>query len=354
MNDKGKRFWDNSIGNVDDDIVEEMAQTLYKKSLTDFNESDLVIVETEKKSKLPIFALVASIIAIIGVAVITGVIIANTGIFTTPLESEDESNITSEIEDDENSENTDTEIEGEMPSPDDFVLVSHDGYYSIQRYTGNAKNLVIPEMIDGKKITGIRSGAFSDCPNLDTITVPAGVTDMDLTYQPFYCDAADLVSVYVDTDNKNYASEDGVLFNKDMTELLYYPPRKTGSSYTVPEGVTDISPNAFSDSKFETLNLSHSVTSISNAHYVDNDIEYIYVPSFFTRIKKENNISIYPEPTFTGAPLIKKIILYVLLAIVAVVITIIIIRLIIKDRKQRAETAEYFRRKREEREKSEK
>ena len=102
MNDKNKRLWENSLDLLDEEIIGESAQTLYKKSLTDFNENDLVIVETEKKSKFPIFALVASIVAIIGVAVITGVIIANTGIFTTPLESEDESNITSEIEDDEN------------------------------------------------------------------------------------------------------------------------------------------------------------------------------------------------------------------------------------------------------------
>ncbi len=294
MNDNNKRLWDNSIGNVDDDIVEEMAQTLYKKTFTDMDSDDFILVENEKKNKFSIFSIAASIIAIIGVVTITGVIIANTGIFTAPLNSENESSIVSEIESDENSEienddeNSGTKIDGEIPSPDDFVLVSHDGgSYSIQKYTGNAKNLVIPEAIDGKKITGINSGAFSGCYNLDSITVPASITDMDLTYKPFLHDAADLISVYVDPDNKNYTTKDGVLFNKDMTELLYYPPRKPGSSYTVPDGVTDIHLYAFFESEFETLNLSHSVTSISNAHYVQNDIEYIHVPSFFTKYKKK-------------------------------------------------------------------
>ena len=104
MNDKGKRFWDNSINNIDEEYIEEMSETLYKKSLTDFNENDLVIVETEKKSKFPIFALVASIVAIIGVAVITGVIISNSGILTMSSNSEGDSSIVSEIEDDKNSE----------------------------------------------------------------------------------------------------------------------------------------------------------------------------------------------------------------------------------------------------------
>lgn len=50
----------------------------------------------------------------------------------------------------------------------------------------------------------------------------------------------------VDSNNPNYASVDGVLFNKDKTELLRYPCRKSGSTYTVPSTVKTLGNSCFS------------------------------------------------------------------------------------------------------------
>jgi hypothetical protein len=49
----------------------------------------------------------------------------------------------------------------------------------------------------------------------------------------------------VDAANPNYCSEDGVLFNKDRTQLVQYPGGKAGS-YAIPAGVTRIGYHAFS------------------------------------------------------------------------------------------------------------
>ena len=45
--------------------------------------------------------------------------------------------------------------------------------------------------------------------------------------------------IVVEDDHEEYASEDGVLFNKDKTVLLAYPAGKTDESYTVPEALRD-------------------------------------------------------------------------------------------------------------------
>jgi hypothetical protein len=56
-----------------------------------------------------------------------------------------------------------------------------------------------------------------------------------------------LTSINVATDNENYSSVDGVLFNKNKTVLIAYPPGKQGA-YIVPHSVTEIGDYAFSRS----------------------------------------------------------------------------------------------------------
>lgn len=51
--------------------------------------------------------------------------------------------------------------------------------------------------------------------------------------------------VVVDEDNPYFTARDGVLFSKDMTRLIWYPYGKQDQTYTVPYGVTEISPWAF-------------------------------------------------------------------------------------------------------------
>ncbi|MBQ2799604.1 MAG: leucine-rich repeat domain-containing protein [Ruminiclostridium sp.] len=253
MNDKNKRLWENSLDLLDEEIIGESAQTLYKKSLTDFNESDLVIVETEKKSKFPIFALVASIIAIIGVAVITGVIIANTGIFTAPLESEDESNITSEYE-----------IPAGTIGKFGYSFAS-DGSNGIilTSYSGNPTELVIPETIDGRKVVGIQEEVFRYCQALKTLTIPKSInTIRNICFD--YCESLEVIKV--DSDNEFFCSVDGVLFDKGKDILIRYPLAKTDKEYIIPDGVSIMENKAFAYCKYLTaVTVSADVGCVS--HY---------------------------------------------------------------------------------------
>ncbi|MBP0970497.1 MAG: leucine-rich repeat domain-containing protein, partial [Oscillospiraceae bacterium] len=131
------------------------------------------------------------------------------------------------------------------------------------RITGHTDDLpaavVIPDEIGGVPVTGIGDnafswcekltsvtlpdsltrigvGAFAGCTHLTDITIPKNVTSIASPALFSYCDA--LRSIAVDPDNTAYASADGVLFNKDLTQLLRYPIGNGGTQYSVPDSVT--------------------------------------------------------------------------------------------------------------------
>ncbi|MDR2711685.1 MAG: leucine-rich repeat protein [Clostridiales bacterium] len=92
-------------------------------------------------------------------------------------------------------------------------------------------------------ILEIGEGAFTWCSKLSEINIPKSVAVIG--DKPFF-GCKRLASIKVDQDNRNYASQDGVLFNKDKTCLITCPPYKRGS-LTVPASVTEIVSWAFSD-----------------------------------------------------------------------------------------------------------
>ena len=91
-------------------------------------------------------------------------------------------------------------------------------------------------------VTSIGEYAFMGCRNLTSITIPTSVTSI---YGNTFNNCNILESINVDVNNQNYASEDGVLFNKDKTTLVRYPQGKSGTSYDIPADVTSINTNAF-------------------------------------------------------------------------------------------------------------
>ena len=88
----------------------------------------------------------------------------------------------------------------------------------------------------------IGQSAFQGCECLENIIIPASVTEIG--EEAFaYCE--NLKSIEVDEGNRLYASVDGVLYDKNLSTLLMYPPGKKQDIFSVPEGVTAIGENAF-------------------------------------------------------------------------------------------------------------
>ncbi len=111
-------------------------------------------------------------------------------------------------------------------------------------------------------VTSIHSDAFIGCTGLKEINIPANVSSCGT--QPFKS-VDNLESINVSEDNKDLTSLDGVLFNKDLTKLLRYPSGKKGTTYVVPEGVTEIGQSAFLASiRLTSVTLPSTLTTISN------------------------------------------------------------------------------------------
>ena len=98
------------------------------------------------------------------------------------------------------------------------------------------------EIIFGKDWTLIDCHPLAECESLETLNIPVNVsTVIGLN------ELQSLKYIIVDEKNENLSSVDGVLYNKDKTELLYCP-RDYRSSLVVPEGVEIIRGGALKNS----------------------------------------------------------------------------------------------------------
>ena len=107
--------------------------------------------------------------------------------------------------------------------------------------------------------------AFALCENLTKIEIPASVEVIGLN--AFYC-CTSMNKIIVSPENKNYKTEEGVLFDKEMKKLIIYPICKSGSEYTVPDSVTEIEASSFLEcSSLEKIIIPDSVTSIGDSAF---------------------------------------------------------------------------------------
>ena len=126
--------------------------------------------------------------------------------------------------------------------------------------TSLSGDIVLPSKIEGKPVTSIGWRAFRDCSSLTSITIPNSVTSID---DWAFNGCEKLTQINVDTANTVYSSENGVLFNKEKTELIRYPEGKADTSYSIPSSVTNIGDRAFEYcSSLTSITIPDSVTSI--------------------------------------------------------------------------------------------
>ncbi|PIF02424.1 MAG: hypothetical protein CR996_00090 [Draconibacterium sp.] len=126
-------------------------------------------------------------------------------------------------------------------------------------------------------------GAFSYCSNIETVSI--GKNLVSIGSSAFRsCDK--LESYTVDPANDNYASDNGILFNKGRTILIAYPPNKAGATYDVPAGVTTLERSAFYINKnLETINLPEGLLLIKGSVFNGcNKLSSITLPNSLTSI----------------------------------------------------------------------
>ncbi len=164
----------------------------------------------------------------------------------------------------------------------------------------------LTQVVIGENVTTINENAFKDCKNLANVTLgdkvvhigPSAFSNTALqsisipasvkTFEPSAvsnCKA--LKTITVDTNNPNYSSDsNGVMFNKDKTELLKYPAGKTQANYGITNGVKIIGDSAFYGSEYLTeIMISSSVTEIeSQAFSYCTKLKSIKIPESVEKI----------------------------------------------------------------------
>ena len=133
-------------------------------------------------------------------------------------------------------------------------------------------------------VVNIGWGAFGYCKSLDSITIPDSVNKIG-GRAFMYCES--LTKINVASENKKYSSEKGVLFNKDKTKLICYPNAKTDKTYSIPDGVTNISADAFQNCvNLTSVTIPDSVTKIgSGAFMFCSGLTSVTIPDGVTSIE---------------------------------------------------------------------
>ena len=111
-----------------------------------------------------------------------------------------------------------------------------------------------------------------------------------------------LESISVADANPNYSAQDGVLFNKDKTELLLYPTKKSQTAYTVPSSVTTLANGAFNDAVYlESLVLPESITQIGTALSRCPALRAVHIPAGLTSLDSDAFLESTALESFTVA-----------------------------------------------------
>jgi hypothetical protein len=141
----------------------------------------------------------------------------------------------------------------------------------------------------------IKAKAFAFCPLLSEITLPARLksiavtkyslsgdtvnlngSDVDDAFLNYYDSGLNiLANINVESGNKYYSSENGILFNADKSQLLYVPYRNRfggtsaySDNYTIPSSVKTIANGAFAGVAFlQSIKLPSTVTSIGDCAF---------------------------------------------------------------------------------------
>jgi hypothetical protein len=165
-----------------------------------------------------------------------------------------------------------TGIGEEYSSWEEVIKDVEEGKYAFARIK-KITSVTIP-----RGVTYIGVGAFADCTSLTSVTIPASVASIR---DGAFNNCSSLTSITVDSQNHEYSSTEGVLFNKNRTVLIEYPSGKQERNYTIPSSVTSIGDWAFANSpSLTSLVIPSSVTSIGDGAFANcTSLTSVTIPS---------------------------------------------------------------------------
>lgn len=95
------------------------------------------------------------------------------------------------------------------------------------------------------------------------ITIPHGVKEID----SYAFSNVALEKIIVDSNNPYFTAVDGVLYDKDVTQLYQYPAKKSESSFVVPEGVVKLNNGSFMETTLTSLDLPSTIKNVGSWNF---------------------------------------------------------------------------------------
>lgn len=124
--------------------------------------------------------------------------------------------------------------------------------------------------------------AFNRCESIKSIHIPASVKSLDGS-----CFAGCGIAAYeVDSANPYFSVIDGVIYSKDLSELVAFPSAYPYKHFVVPASVKVIGYSAFMESNLESIDLPQGLTKIEDNAFDHSKIRRITLPDTVTSIGK--------------------------------------------------------------------
>lgn len=215
-----------------------------------------------------------------------------------------------------------------LNKPDDFAYAdgAKNDTVEINQYNGDDKDVVIPEKSNGKAVTAVAAetflrsditsveipdtvtvieekafyecedlvsvkiseniteigdAAFINCKNLKSIRLPASLKTIGSA--AFYgCESL----TFEIAEGADFVYEDGVLYNKAKTDVIWVSGQKDLSKFTFPASVKAFQPYALAGhTELVSFTIPHGVTSIPDCMFLYcQNLETVTIPSTVTSI----------------------------------------------------------------------
>ncbi len=127
-----------------------------------------------------------------------------------------------------------------------------------------AGHVAVPDEVEGVPVTAIGADMNDEASGIvKTLIIPAHVERIEGT---LLSKVSGLRKYEVDGRNGQFSIREGSLCNADGTLLVAYP-RERGTTYAVPQGVTEIGPSAFQNATIEEVTLPDGLQRIGSSAF---------------------------------------------------------------------------------------
>lgn len=155
-------------------------------------------------------------------------------------------------------------MEGKYVMPDNCLYVESTAFYNCEKLT---------DVTFGNSLTALNDvNCLTGCSGLEKITIGSGVKEINTG---IFDKVDNLSEIVVAVGNKYYASVDGLLYDKDVTELIYLPWGK-GGELVIPDGVTSLGDLGLRENRrIISVSLPSSLTYLGYGFYYCSGLEEI-------------------------------------------------------------------------------